>query len=91
MHPRIRVDLDQPDRKILHHDEIGAVQLEATPSPVHVFLGGQHRQDYGLRHFRIDLVVVRLAAVPRLPDNYIANEIKCVTLSTKIDRYIGYF
>lgn len=43
VHPGIRVDLDQPDGKVLHHDEIGAIQLEAASSSVHVLLGCQHR------------------------------------------------
>lgn len=46
VHPGIRVDLDQPDGKVLHHHEISPVQLEAASPPVHLFLGGQHRQNY---------------------------------------------
>lgn len=67
MHPGIGVDLDQPDRHVLHDHEVGPVQLEAATSAIHEILGGEHRQYYGLRHLGVDLLVVGLALVSLAP------------------------
>lgn len=64
MHTRVGVDLDQPDRHVLGQHEISAVKLEAATTPLHVILRREHRQNYGLRHFRINPIVIRFALVP---------------------------
>jgi len=54
MHTRIGIDLDQPDRHVLGQYEISAVQFEAATAPLHVILRGQHHQNNGLCHFRVN-------------------------------------
>lgn len=61
MHTRIGIDLDQPDRHIFGQHEIGTVQFEAATAPLHVILRRQHHQNDGLRHFRVNQIVVRFA------------------------------
>lgn len=63
MHTRISVDLDQPDRQILADHEIGAVELEAATPALHVILRRQHHHDDGLRHPRVNQIMIRLALV----------------------------
>lgn len=70
MHPRIGVDLDQPDAEVLGDHEVGPVQLEAAAPSVHEVLGGEHRQHYRLRHLWVDPLVVRLALVAQAPVTY---------------------
>jgi len=69
MHARIRVDLDQPDRHILGHHEIGAVQLEAATTSFHVILCRQHHQNDGLHHSRVNLIVIWFARMAHGSDN----------------------
>lgn len=40
-HVGVAVDLDQPDREILHDHKVGAVKLEAVLPAIHSFLAGQ--------------------------------------------------
>lgn len=63
VHTGIRVDFDQPNGQILGDHEVGAVKFEAATPPLHVILRRQHHHDDGLRHLRVNEIVIRLALV----------------------------
>jgi len=52
-HAWTRIDLDQPWIEVLREHEVGAEQLEAVSSAVHVLLRGQQRAYDTLTHPRV--------------------------------------